>query len=184
MATRIGMTAAEFLQMPAENDRFELVRGEIVQMNRPGMQHGLVCKNVIFILESWAREHSKGYVFANDTGVVTERDPDSVRGPDCMFVRSERMPSGESREGWLEIAPDLAVEVRSPTDRWSDIINKVGEYLAAGVLEVWVLNPDDRSLHVFCPDASPNRLDSESELRSESVLPNFYCLVADFFVDV
>ena len=117
MSTKTVVTASEFLQM-SDNDRYELVQGELVEMNRPGMQHGIVCTNVIFLLELWSREHSAGYVFANDTGVVTERDPDSVRGPDCAFVRADRLPDGPSGKGWLEIPPDLAVEVLSPSDRW------------------------------------------------------------------
>jgi Uma2 family endonuclease len=180
MSTKVAMTAADFLEMP-DNDRFELVRGELVEMNRPNLEHGAVCSNVVFLLELWARQHSAGKVFSNDTGVITERDPDSVRGPDCMFVRTERLPKRSAWKKWLEIAPDLAVEVFSPSDRWSEVISKVGQFLDAGTSEVWVLVPNTRTAHVFRHDAEPVVLLADAEIHNNKLLPGFRCRVAEFF---
>lgn len=116
----------------------------------------------------------------NDSGIVTARDPDSVRAPDCQFVTASRLPT-EMPLAFLEVAPDLAVEVLSPDDRWSEVIAKVSEYLSCGVREVWVVDPDQRELQVFRPDQRPVTLSADAEITSESILPGFRCRVADFF---
>jgi Uma2 family endonuclease len=174
------ITAAEFFEMTLEGN-FELVRGELIEMPRPSHWHGVVCGNILLILKLWAREHHLGFVSSNDSGVVTEHDPDSVRSPDCSFISRERLPQGPVR-GWLEVPPELAVEVLSPNDRWRDVLDKVGEYLQAGVLEVWVADPEERRVHVYRQDQAPFILDEPAELTSPT-LPEFRCVVADFFTE-
>lgn len=160
----------------------ELVRGEVVEMPRPGMRHGVVCGNVYDPIKLWARSGNRGLVAISDTGVVTGRDPDSVRGPDVLFVSRGRWPHDQAPEGFLEVAPDLAVEVLSPHDVWKDVLEKVSEYLDAGVREVWVVDPELKTVQVFRPDAPPRILGSPDVLESADVLPGFSCPVADFFV--
>src|SRR5690606_29926126 len=109
----------------------------------------------------------------NDTGVVTERDPDSVRGPDCFFISAERAPAKLAEMKWLEIAPNLAVEVLSPGDAWPKVTAKVGEYLAFGVIEVWVIDPQQRELFRYRVDAGPEVLSEDDTLTSEATLPGF-----------
>ena len=181
MSTRVSITADEFLELEDEG-HFELVRGELIEMNRPNMEHGLICKNVIYLLENWVRRSGAGgFVFANDAGVITERNPDTVRGPDCFFVRTGRVPKGDSLKQWLDVAPDLAVEVLSPSDRWTTVLDKVSEFLSFGVPEVWVVVPDERSVHVFRGEQSPVILAADAKLTSETVLPGFECKVAELF---
>ncbi|MEX1094406.1 MAG: Uma2 family endonuclease [Planctomycetales bacterium] len=176
------MTAEEFAQLP--NTRpYELVRGELVEMNRPTIRHGLVRRKVMPLLGNWADRSSAGYVIPNDTGVVTERDPDSVRGPDCFFIGAERAPANLAGMKWLEVAPDLAVEVLSPSDRWSEVTAQVGEYLAFGVAEVWVIDPQQRELYRYRGDAGPAVLSEDDTLASETILPGFSCRVGEFFRD-
>ncbi|MEX0718773.1 MAG: Uma2 family endonuclease [Planctomycetaceae bacterium] len=177
------LTAEEFAQLP-DTVPYELVRGELVEMNRPTIRHGLVSRNVVFALAQWARQESAGFVLPNHTGVVTERDPDSVRGPDCFFIRSDRAPADFAAAKWLEIPPDLAVEVLSPGDRWKVVVAKVGEHLACGVVEVWVLDPEDRELSVFRADERPVTLAEDDRVANESLLPGFECCVSEFFRDV
>lgn len=177
------MTAEEFARL-SDTTPYELVRGELVEINRPTIRHGLVCRNDMLLLGNWADRASAGYVIPNDTGVVTERDPDSVRGPDCFFIRAERAPVKLAEMKWLEIAPDLAVEVLSPGDAWPKVTAKVGEYLAFGVAEVWVIDPQQREMFRHRVDAGPEVLSENDTLTSETTLPGFSCRVAEFFRDV
>ncbi|MEX0700709.1 MAG: Uma2 family endonuclease [Planctomycetales bacterium] len=178
------LTLADFAELEDDGTPYELVRGELVEMVRPNFEHGIVCANVALLLGNWNRSTSAGFVVANDTGVVTSRDPDSVRGPDCFFVKRERAPETHRRRRWLEVAPDLAVEVLSPSDRWREVLAKVAEYLEAGTAEVWVLDPAAQTLHNYRPDGSPRSLAGDDEVMSEAVLPGFSCRAADFFRDV
>src|SRR5688572_2138779 len=121
MATVVSkpITAEEFYQFThrSENrDRiFELERGEIVEMSRPGKKHGMICANVARLLGNYAAGRKKGYVCSNDTGVVVERDPDSVRGPDVLFFEDVNQVE-QVQEKYGETPPRLAVEVLSPND--------------------------------------------------------------------
>lgn len=183
MSTSMTVSADEFTKMRFESPT-ELVHGKIVSINQPGMLHGIVCSNIGFELQKWARENSAGYVATNDTGVLTETDPDTVRGADCLFVRADRLPSESVPDGLLKVVPDLCVEVLSPSDRWPDVLTKVSEYLSVGVAEVWVVNPRNQTVQVYRPDEPPRTLEVTAELKTESVLPGFCCPVADLFAGV
>src|SRR5262249_1494039 len=118
VATRT-MTAEEFYEWahrPENRDKHcELERGEAVEMSRPGKRHGLICGNVTRLLGNFAAQRKKGYVCSNDTGVVVERGPDTVRGPDVLFFEdAEQAEQVEEKYG--EGPPLLAVEVLSPND--------------------------------------------------------------------
>ena len=175
------ITAEQFETMEAEFPR-DLVRGEVVIMPPPGVIHGQVCGNLIFALESWVRPIDLGIVTANDSAVLTERNPDSVRGCDIAFTRWEKLPDRKLPTGAFRVPPDLVAEVQSPSDRWRDVMVKVAEYLDAGVAEVWVVDPDDRSVDVFHDDdRKPTRLSGDQVLKSPDILPGFECAVSEFF---
>lgn len=182
MSTDVKLiTAAEFAGMKLDG-RYELVRGELVEMVRPKPRHGVICKNIVFLLETWVRNGAGGIVFGNDAGIITERDPDSVRGPDVFYVAKDRWPADASLDDWLEFPPDLAVEVRSPSDRWNAIVAKALEYLAAGIAEVWIVEPHGRRVHVYRQDDEPFILGEQDDLTG-GVLPDFRCKVAELFKD-
>lgn len=151
-------------------------------MTRPGIRHGVVCGNIHLPITLWARSGNRGLVATNDAGVLTERDPDTVRGPDVLFVSRERWPHDRAPDGFLEVAPDLAVEVLSPYDVWKDLLTKISEYFDAGVREVWVADPEMKNVQVFRPDAPPRTLHADEVIESADVLPGFTSAVADFFV--
>ncbi len=180
MSTQALMTADEFATMQFDQP-VELVRGEVVELNRPGMLHGVVCLNVAAKLHAWAKETDFGPVIGNDSGVITATDPDTVRGPDVYVIRQSRLVSGELSRGWLSVPPDLVVEVLSPSDRWSEVHLKIAEYLSFGVPLVWVVDPDQRCVHQFRPDTTPDRLDETDSINGGDVLSGFECPVADFF---
>lgn len=179
MATTALISAEEFAEMSFDHP-VELVRGEIVEMTRPGGIHGVVCFRCASILDRW---HPSGDVFqvvSNDTGVVTSHGPDSVRGPDLFVVRRDRLPDGRIPAGNFGVAPDVCIEVKSPHERWSAVIHKVSEYLGIGVSEVWVVDPDRRRVHVYHLDTEPDVLNCGDTLIS-SALPEFHCAVDEFF---
>lgn len=176
------LTAEEYGVLPDLGYPSELVRGKIVRMNIPKPLHGLVCANIAAVLWNFAKKHQLGWVFTNDSGVITERDPDSVRGPDVAFCSYKRLPKrSRPKRDYLNVAPELAFEVRSPDDRWSKLQAKVAEYLDAGVLVVCVVEPKDEFVMVYTADAAPLRFAGDDLLKLPSVLPGFSVRVREFF---
>ncbi len=175
------LTAEEFGSRPDPGYPEELVQGRIIAMPPPKPRHGQICTKVIRLLDRHVEEHDLGQVLSNDSGVITERDPDTVRGADVSFYRYDRLPKGPIPAGYLPFPPNLIVEVRSPDDRWGDVLKKVHEYLAVGVTCVVVLDPEPASAHVFHADRAPQQLGPEAELTVPDVLADFRVKVARFF---
>jgi Uma2 family endonuclease len=175
------ITAEEFFGMPSPPDgsQQELVRGVIVTMPPPGGRHGACCLKVGRRIGNYVEEKALGTATSNDTGFVSERDPDTVRGPDLSFWSRDRLP--ELPEGYVEIPPDLAVEVVSPSDHYSRVQNKVRHYLSRGVRMVWVVDPEDRSVTVYRPPLQATILEEAATLSGEDILPGFSCRVGDLF---
>ena len=142
------LTAEEFLLLPNPPGGWqqELVRGEIITMPPPGALHGLACSKTDRKLGVFIDNGPGGFLFCNDTGFVTERDPDSVRGPDISYWAKGRLQ--EIPVGYLEIAPDMLVEVLSPSNTRKQILDKLREYFAKGVRLDWVIAPEDRTLTI------------------------------------
>src|SRR5438552_2349446 len=134
------LSAEQYLQLPDRGVPTELVRGRVVEMNVPAPRHGQICSKVDRIVGNYAEEHGLGHVVTNDSGVLTEHDPDTVRGADVAFYSYSRVPRGKLSSGYLDTVPELVFEVRSPTDRWRKVLAKVLEYLEAGVSVVCVLD--------------------------------------------
>ncbi len=179
MSTATLITAEEFSRMSFDTP-CELVRGEIVEMTSPGQRHGGVCHNVSRVFIKWLPHEDDYAISSNDAGVKTDDDPDTVRGPDLQVIERRRLPEGKLPVGHLIIPSDVAVEVMSPSDRWPPIIQKVGEYLATGVREVWVLDPSHQRVHVYRVDDEPTVLDRDRELISTAI-PGLRFPVSELF---
>jgi Uma2 family endonuclease len=177
------LTAEEFMAADLGEGTFELVRGEIVEMPRPTPEHGRVCLNVGYALESFGRQTGLGYAISNDSAVVTERDPDTVRGPDVCFYTHARWSRSQLGKGLPPVPPDLAVEVYSPGNRKGEMSKKTSEYLEVGTLLVWVVYPSRRSVAIYhSDDEFPLVLGEDAVLENLPELPGFRCPVSDFFV--
>jgi Uma2 family endonuclease len=175
------ITAKEFLLMD-DGTPSELVRGRIVKMNVPAPRHGHFCSRIARWLGVFAEdENDLGRVMTNDAGVITEHDPDSVRGPDVSYYSYKRLPKGPLPEGYLDVVPDAAFEVRSPSDRWSATQAKVTELLNAGVQVVCVLDPRHESVTVWDQDGPPHTLHKGDTLTLPTVLPGFELPIARLF---
>jgi Uma2 family endonuclease len=175
------MTAEEFGQRPDPGHPEELVQGRIVGIPPPDRRHGFVCCQASYLIRQFIDERGLGRVMTNDSGVITERDPDTVRGADVAYYSYARLPKGPLATGYGPEVPELAVEVVSASDRWRDVVEKVAEYLRAGVLVVVVLDPKPQTAHVFGSDDAPRALGPEDELVLPGILEGFRVRVGRFF---
>jgi Uma2 family endonuclease len=173
------ITAEEFFLMPEPPDgsRQELVRGEIITMPPPGGLHGVCCSKIVRRVGNFVDDNDRGTVACNDSGFITERGPDSVRGPDVAFWSKGRLK--EVPVGYFEMAPDLAVEVLSPSNTTKQILTKLGEYFAKGVRMVWVVSPEDRTVTIYRNEQEGRLLHETATIDGEDVLPGFRCRVSD-----
>ena len=181
MSVAMATATAEELLAMGDIGRCELIKGELIHMSPSGARHGRIAGKICFLLIQHVEARSLGMVCGAETGFLATRDPDTVRGPDAMFVSRERMPPEESLDSYLPIPPDLAVEVVSPDDRWSEVEGKVSEYLDAGVRLVWVVDPKTRCVHVHRPHGPVDVLSSADDLSGGDVLPDFSCKVEELF---
>ncbi|CAN5899232.1 Uma2 family endonuclease [soil metagenome] len=175
------LTAEEYGHLPDPGFPTELFRGRIVKMTVPGPRHGQVCCKVARLVGNFVEEHDLGHVVSNDSGILTERDPDTVRGADVAFYSYARYPKGPLPKNYTPAVPELVFEVRSPSDRWAKVVKKVGEYLDAGVLVVCVLDPDARSAHLYPADRPVQVLSEDQEWSLPEILGAFRVPVGQFF---
>lgn len=175
------LTAEEFAERPDPGHPEELVRGRVVPMPVPKPRHGEICSKADRILGVFAEEHELGRVLSNDSGVVTERGPDTVRGADIAYYSYERVPKGPLPNQYLDVPPELVVEVLSPYDRWPKVLQKVAEYLEAGVAMVVVLDDERRSAHVLGADGTNRMLGPDEVLELPGILPGLSVAVRRFF---
>jgi Uma2 family endonuclease len=180
-ATETLLTAEEYARLP-DNDRpSELVRGRIVEMNPPTPRHGQICSKVDRIVGAYVDAHELGHFLTNDSAVITERNPDTVRGGDLVFYSHAKVPKGPIPPGYLSVVPELVFEVRSEDDRWKKIQRKVAEYLEAGVSVVCVLDDDPPTIYLYTADQPVRILEADDELELPDVLPGFRVTVRRFF---
>lgn len=142
------ITAEELFEM-GDIGPCELVKGVLVMQNPTGARHGYIVAKLARLLGNFAEERDLGVVLGPGVGLLVSRRPDTVRAPDLMFYRKGRLDPSSIPEGYLDVPPDLVVEVVSPSDSWSDVEAKVEEYLGMGVKAVWVVDPQRRAVTVL-----------------------------------
>jgi Uma2 family endonuclease len=174
-----SITADELFAM-GDIGRCELIRGEIIQMVPAGAEHGDITVEITWRIKAFVAANSLGKVYAAETGFIIARNPDTVRAPDVAFVRQSRVPA-TVRQSFFEGPPDLAVEVLSPSDVHSEVMAKVDQWLMAGAVSVWVVDPPNCSIEVFHAPNHIERFRHGDELRDELALPGFVLKIADVF---
>ncbi|MFO0897096.1 MAG: Uma2 family endonuclease [Pirellulales bacterium] len=167
------LTAEEFLLLPDTDGPLELVCGVPTPMNMPGGIHGLICARLGRYLGAFVEDQGLGVVLSNDSGIVTRRGPDSVRGADLAYYSFKRLPRGTVPRGYPSVAPELVFEVRSPSDSWPELTGKAGEYLQAGVLVVCVIDPEAQTATVYRSDRPAETLAAEATLGFPELLPGW-----------
>ncbi len=166
-------TAEELLRMPHNGFRYELVRGILKKMSPAGSKHGKVAMNMAAPLDHYVRKNALGIVYAAETGFRIGSNPDTVRAPDVAFVARERAEEVGDIEGFLPFAPDLAIEVVSPSESYNEVEEKVFEWLDAGCRMVVVVNSRKKRLSVYRSRADIKILTEEDSLSGEDVVPGW-----------
>ena len=179
MATQVAFTLEQLARLPEDDLLHEIDEGELITMTRPVSRHGKYQARIAHFLLSFTRPNRVGQVFS-ESGFVLDRYPDILRGPDVAFVSAARL-IGVPDDGWPELAPDLVIEIVSPSETARQIDRKVRQFLAAGSQSVWVVYPDSRSVHVF----EPNRFAvvEHTGTLTTPALPGFELPVAAIFED-
>lgn len=176
------LSAEEFLALPAPA-RGELIEGRVVAMTASGAAHSGIAIAIASALWAWNQQQRRGLVGGSDLGCVLARDPDTVRVPDVAFVSWDRL-GDQVPEGFCPVAPDLVVEVVSPTDRRDQVLARVSGWLAAGTLAVWVVWPASQQVWVCRAEADPVVLGPGETLATEELLPGFALAVDEVFAVV
>jgi len=169
-------------ELPDIPDCYELVDGKLTMMMSPaGWLHGHLVWKIGAVLGAYVEEKKLGMAFGEQTGFILTRNPDTVRAPDAAFVREDRIPRERSLTEYFPGAPDLAVEVLSPSNRASAMTRKLAQYFDAGTLLVWVVEPETRRITVHAPGREPVVLRETDTLDGEDVLPGFRYKIAQLF---
>ncbi|MBC7929653.1 MAG: Uma2 family endonuclease [Rubrivivax sp.] len=171
------ITADELLTIPTyvngSDRRYELIRGEMIVMSPSKPLHGIVCARLAAALINFVEANDLGMAFGAETGFVVERNPDSVLGADAAFVSNERLATVDNFEKFFPFAPDLAIEVLSPSNTVREINEKIALYFAAGSRAVWVFNPKKRTAAVYTSPSESRTLGENDTLDGGDVLPGF-----------
>jgi Uma2 family endonuclease len=158
----------------------ELIDGRIMSMSPTGGEHGYLEFRMGFELERFVRQQQIGWVLVGEVGLYTRRSPDRVRGADVAFISRDRAPDGPT-QGFLEIAPEVVVEIMSPSDRWQDVQQKIEEYFSVDVHQVWVVEPDNRRVLIYSSPTSLHKFESGDVIKGEGILEGFTLDVTELF---
>ena len=175
------LTADDLLRLYSKGVRGELIRGELCETMPSGGKHGEVVVNMVIPMGSHIKSRRLGRLAASDSGVLLERDPDTVREPDIAYISAERLPLDVEVTGYYEVVPDLVVEVVSPGDSAREVMDKALMWLSYGTRLVWAVNPGSHTVDVYKPRERTVTLGVDDALDGLDVLPGFTCPVRDIF---
>ena len=172
------MTAEELIRLDDEPNRHELIKGELLTMSPPGDLHGAVTMNLTLLLGIHVKANNLGVMRAAETGFKLESNPDTVLAPDIAFIAHDRVSPPVA--GYREGAPDLAVEVISPSETRPEVARKAALWLELGAKSVWNVNPKKRTVEVNRADGSKKLFHETDELVDDTV-PGFRVKVSEIF---
>lgn len=175
------LTADDLLELHSKGVRGELIRGVLCETMSAGRKHGLIVGKLTYTLGTVVYPQGLGSIMASDSGVLLERDPDTIREPDIAFFSVDKMPFGDDSEGYADVIPDLVIEVVSPSDTWQSVHDKAIMWQQFGVRLVWVAFPDERVVDVYPADGEVVTLGANAVLDGGGVLPGFSCRVSEIF---
>ena len=175
------LTADDLLRLYNEGVRGELIRGVLCETMPTGHEHGKIVTKLVIRLGNFVEPRELGTLVASDSGVWLERDPDTVREPDIAFTSAGKIPVHARITGYAEVAPDLVVEVASPSDSRREVHDKAHMWLGHGVRLVWVVHPETRTVDVHRPGHAVATLGDQEALDGLDVLPGFTCEVRAVF---
>ena len=177
------LTAADLLRLDSKGIRGELIRGLLHKTMPAGIEHDGIVINLCWLLGTFNKPRRLGSLMASDTGIILERNPDTVREPDIAFISAAKMPLGIDVPGHSEAIPDLVVEIASPNDSRREVGAKVQMWLSYGVRLVWAVFPATRTVESHPQRGAPTLLTEADALDGGTVLPGFTCKLSDIFDD-
>lgn len=183
MATVALTTVDDMTHLPEGPDRYDLIEGELFRISPAADRHGEIAMTIGYHLRDLVVPHRLGTVYGSETGFILRRDPDTLLAPDASFVATGRRPPAGQRDRFSAVAPDLVVEVVSPSDHRRYVLAKVTAYLDAGVRLVWVVEPRTRTRTVHAPGQQERVVGEDGTLGGGNVLPGFTLAVAEIFVE-
>ena len=175
-------TDEEFMALP-DGDRYELVNGELIIVGNSGMEHGNLGAFLCGLLEIYARRNKLGSTFDSSTAFTMKTG--NKRSPDVSFVAKDRLRGLKKLpKGFFQGAPDLAVEIISPSNTFDEIHTKIVEYFDSGSKLVWVIHPDEESVLVYHKPQPDKLLQRSDSLDGETIIPGFTVPLAELFADL
>ena len=173
------LTADDLLRLDSQGVRGELIRGVLHETMASGVRHGKIAIRLGGRMSSHVEQERLGHVFGSDSGVLLERNPDTVREPDLAYVSAERLPLDADLDGYCPVAPDLVVEIKSPSDSEQEVDDKATMWLSHGVRIALVINPETGTIRVRKPNLPAIILAMDDTLDVGEVLPGFSCSVRE-----
>jgi len=175
-------------QVPGEHhthdpELYEIIDGRRMPMDATGGQHGEIEGNFYEAIKGFARLHQLGKVQVGEVGIYIQRNPDRVRAADVLFISLERYARLSNPQGYLDVAPDLVVEVLSPDDTMSRMLQKLREYFSIGVRLVWVVDPEVQSVFAYRSLVDVREFTAADTLTDDAVLPGFAVPMASLFAE-
>ena len=175
------LTAEDLLRLSSQGVKGELIRGVLQETVSVGRVHARIAIRIGGEFDRHVRRNRLGQVGGSDGGVLIERNPDTVREPDVYFVSAERLPLDDQSDGYLEVVPELVVEIVSPNDVQQDVREKIEMWLEHGVSMALEVRPATRAIVVHRPGASAVALTSNDVLDGGDVLPGFSLPLSEIF---
>ena len=175
------LTAADLLELDGAGVRGELIRGVLCETMATGHLHGKIAVKLSAVMLAFADPRALGTVVGSDSGVLLERDLDTVREPDVAFFSAAKMPLDAESPGYAEVAPDLVVEIASTSDSRRELYDRAHMWLNHGVRLVWVAHPEKRTVDVYRPGETAATLGEQDALDGPDVLPGFSCELGAVF---
>ncbi|MCL4262267.1 MAG: Uma2 family endonuclease [Anaerolineae bacterium] len=166
------LITGEELAMMGDLGRCELVEGRIVKFSPTKMPHGRYEFEMAKLLGNFVEKHNLGVVMVGEVGVYTRRDPDTGRGADVLYISHERLAQ-VTPGGFMDVAPELIVEVMSPSDRWSEVRKKIKEYFEVGVTVVLIVEPEEQTIALYRSPTAIEEFVLNNALTLEDILPGF-----------
>lgn len=180
--TEKPITAEKFAEM-AEIGRAELIEGRIIEMPPPQNRHGRCESKFTIRIGNFVEQHQLGIVMSGENGIYIQRNPDTVRAADVTFISYAQWAKQLDKDGYLEVAPELIVEILSPSDSWTKVMKKLRDYFSIGVRLVWVADTETRIVHAFRSPTDVREFKEGEDLPGDEVLPGFSVPVVELFAD-
>ncbi len=172
MRKRRVISEEEFLRLPDDGRKYELVNGEVKEVPA-GIRHDTIVARIIGMM--FPTVGKKGVIAASSAGYRLASG--NVRSPDVSFIRNERLPEGKLPVGFGEFAPDLAIEVLSPTEDASELLRKIAEYFESGAQQVWVVDPEARRVTIYRSPVDVQTFSGDDVIEGNELFPEFRCSV-------